>query len=68
MTGICSAHKHNDPNCKLCQVDISEILPDYDEKVKEAKAKGLYKCDCGFEYYKTVNACPLCGEVRKEDK
>jgi hypothetical protein len=43
---------------------MSDLLPDWDEKLKEAEAAGAVRCRCGFFYYRTAPACPLCNTVR----
>jgi hypothetical protein len=69
VAGVCSKHQRNDPDCDLCQTTVQELLGITDEQYAymraEAEDAGLYTCDCGFEYYKTVDACPLCRAERK---
>ncbi len=58
---ICSKHQKYDKDCKLCNTDIRELLPDFDKKLAEAKAAGEHTCEkCGFVYYLTVDYCPSC--------
>lgn len=62
VSGICSRHQGHDPECDLCAIDPREALGGerYDEKAAEAEAAGLHRCECGFEYYRTVSFCPKC--------
>jgi hypothetical protein len=64
MAKICSLHQGYELTCRLCNTDIREVFPDYDQKVAEAKAAGTHVCECGFEYYKTTDTCPLCSKKR----
>lgn len=66
MSGICSHHRHFDPNCHLCKATPHNLFPDWDEKEAEAKAAGTHDCSCGFTYYRTVDRCPKCGRRRLE--
>lgn len=67
MSGICSRHRHHESGCRLCNTEARDILPDFDRKLAEAEAAGRQKCPgCGFVYYRTVEACPLCGRPRPE--
>lgn len=63
MSGICSAHRHNDPTCAACQAHPRDIFSNWDEMVEEAKVAGLFKCVCGFDYYLTTDRCPLCNRI-----
>lgn len=70
MTGICSAHHPSlgpVEGCDLCHSTIEDLLGETTVAVMraEAEAAGKFTCDCGFEYFKTVNDCPLCGLERK---
>lgn len=61
MSGICSRHWNYDPDCRMCNTDVRELLPDYDEKVREAEEAGKVDCGaCGFTFYRTTKTCPLC--------
>lgn len=60
MPSICSRHREPQPDCHLCQTDVRDVLPDYDKMTAEAETAGRHTCECGFVYYKTVSACPLC--------
>jgi hypothetical protein len=64
MAGICSAHAHYEPGCRLCNVSIERALPGYKRKLAEAQAAGEHTCKCGFTYYKTIDVCPMCYELR----
>lgn len=70
MSGICSAHHPSlgpVEGCDLCHASIEDLFG-VDTVIQmraEAEAAGLFTCDCGFEYYKTVDACPLCAKERK---
>ncbi len=61
---ICGIHSKPEPNCPRCQTDIRDVIPDYDQKLAEAKAAGEHTCRCGFVYYKTIAFCPLCETPR----
>lgn len=64
MASICSRHQGYDPDCKMCNTHPRAIFPDWDEKVREAEEAGLTTCKkCSFEYYLTVDYCPLCGHL-----
>jgi len=70
MSGICSAHHPSlgpVEGCDLCHSTIEDLLGESTVAIMraEAEAAGLFTCDCGFEYYKTVDACPLCDKERK---
>jgi hypothetical protein len=70
MSHICSIHRDYNPNCPLCNTTIWEFCKelglDYEAMHAEAEAVGIHKCErCGFEYYKTVEECPSCGQLRK---
>lgn len=61
MAGICSAHQHKEPGCRLCATHPRDLFPDWDQKLKEAERAGLAKCrKCKFEFYRTTDACPKC--------
>lgn len=64
MANICSRHQRYEKDCKLCNSDVRDLFPDWNDKVAEAEAAGSVTCECGFEYYLTVNDCPMCGNVR----
>ena len=55
--------------CDLCVTTVQELLGQSDGEYAAMQARaedaGLFECDCGFEYYKTVDACPLCYKERK---
>lgn len=66
MAGICSKH-HPDigpvAGCDLCDVNPEDVISDYKALLERAKTAGLTRCrHCNFEFYKTVNSCPACGE------
>jgi hypothetical protein len=63
MSGICSQHRDYHPECRLCNVTLKDD-PELNEARLRAIDAGLHKCECGFEYYMTVLACPLCGKDR----
>lgn len=60
MSGICSRHQEFEPGCPLCAFDPTGH-PDFIRIEEEAKAAGTRFCFCGFEYFLTTDACPLCG-------
>ena len=63
MSGICSQHRHHEPGCRLCGKTPADIFgtESWTRKLAEAEAAGKHKCGgCGFVFYLTVNACPLC--------
>lgn len=57
---LCSAHQDPVPGCRQCEANPRDIFPDWDKKIAEAEAAGRHTCECGFVYFKTVDACPLC--------
>jgi hypothetical protein len=58
---ICSMHQQHDPSCDLCNTDIKDVLPNYDEMLAKAEEAGLTTCvNCDFEFYKTTEICPKC--------
>jgi len=61
---ICSRHQKYQADCKLCNANPRDLFPDWDKKVAEAEAAGLYTCVCGYEYYLTTDSCPFCGEQK----
>jgi len=70
MSGICSRHHPSlgpVEGCVACHSTVGDLLGEsvYAEMRARADAAGLFTCDCGFEYYKTVDACPLCDRERK---
>lgn len=68
MSGICSRHSGRTvEGCVACHSTLEDIFGDTEvaRARAEAKAAGEFTCDCGFTYYKTVNACPLCSKERK---
>lgn len=71
MAGVCSAHGGPDPveGCAACHSTVPELLgiteAEYAYMRAVAEDAGLYTCDCGFEYYMTVDSCPLCRAERK---
>lgn len=66
MAGICSAHTHKEPGCRLCAMHPRDLFPDWDEKVKDAERAGLHACrNCKFEFYRTTEMCPKCGTTAK---
>ena len=68
MSGICSAHQDNDPNCATCQATMKDLFPDWDKKVAEAIKAGRFQCICNFVYYLTTASCPLCSRVLEGKK
>lgn len=58
---ICSIHQKYNKDCKLCNISTEDI-PGWNEKVAQAKKAGTFMCECGFEYYLTIDYCPLCGK------
>tara|TARA_R110002110_G_scaffold26350_6_gene96995 strand:+ start:209 stop:406 length:198 start_codon:yes stop_codon:yes gene_type:complete len=65
MSGICSKHIDAAPGCKLCETNFSDIIPDWEKKVKQAKEAGEHTCaHCEFVYFNVVSSCPLCGESK----
>ena len=70
MSGICSVHAPQfgvAAGCAACHASLEDLLG-VSEVIRmraEAKAAGSFTCDCGFEYYKTVDSCPLCDKERK---
>jgi len=67
VAGICSKHRDYDPDCDLCEADLEDLFGRSMAAAMRAEAEeaGLYTCDCGFEYYKTVDSCPRCGALRE---
>ena len=53
--------------CAACHATIEDLFGASEVALMRAEAEeaGLFDCDCGFEYYKTVDSCPLCGKERK---
>jgi len=51
----------------MCAATMADLFgeSEYARMRAEADAAGLFTCDCGFEYYKTVDSCPLCHLERK---
>jgi uncharacterized paraquat-inducible protein A len=64
--GICSKHmRKRDPNRKLYQTDIREVIPNYDQLVSDAQAAGERTCHrCQFVHYRTTDRCPKCGSIQ----
>lgn len=68
MSGICSAHHPSlEPieGCAACHASLEDLFGVSEVAQMRAEAAGKFTCDCGFEYYKTVGACPLCEKERK---
>ena len=70
MSGICSVHPPQlgpVEGCVACHSTMGDLLGEsvYAQMRAEAEAAGLFTCDCGFEYYKTTDSCPLCEKERK---
>lgn len=53
----------------MCAATVADVLGisegEYAAISARAEAAGLFECDCGFTYYKTVDSCPLCEKKRK---
>lgn len=69
---VCSIHRTKDPDCPICKAKIWEVLNIAEDEWNAIQARaeeaGTYKClHCGFEYYKTIDLCPLCGINMGED-
>jgi hypothetical protein len=69
MANCCSQHQGYVKDCPACNAHPWDILgvpkEHWDAKVAKAEAAGIHKCEhCGFEYYKTVDCCPLCSKYR----
>jgi hypothetical protein len=62
MAGICSMHREMKDDCKLCNTDIKDLIPNIEQLREEAKKAGTALCSCGFVYYLTADTCPKCGE------
>lgn len=46
---------------------MDNVFPQYRERRLEAVSAGLHTCHaCSFVYYRTIDHCPKCGEVRVE--
>ncbi len=70
MSGICSMHHSSMgpvEGCAACHATMGDLFgeSEYARMRAEAEAAGEFTCDCGFTYYKTVDACPLCDKERK---
>lgn len=66
MAGICSMHRHREAGCNLCEAMTPEEEELYLKKAALYREQvGVYVCDCGFEYYRTVDSCPLCYKKRE---
>ncbi len=70
MAGICSMHPPQlgpVEGCAACHATLEDLFGETAVAIARAEAEeaGLCTCECGFEYYKTVDACPLCGLERK---
>jgi len=72
LAGVCSAHHPSlgvIKDCVPCNTSPQELLGlndcEWAAKKAEAEDAGLFVCDCGFEYYKTIDMCPLCRLERK---
>lgn len=70
MTGICGIHHPSQgpvEGCVACHSTIEDLFGKTEVALMraEAEAAGLFTCDCGFEYYKTTDSCPLCEKERK---
>jgi hypothetical protein len=63
VAGICSAHMGDEPveGCSACHAIPSDLFPRWGAMVVEADLAGKAICECGFEFYLTTPACPLCG-------
>lgn len=62
---ICSQHVEKEPNCAACNANVRDLFPDglYDKIIEESEAAGTTTCArCSFEYYLTVDSCPLCNK------
>lgn len=60
---LCSIHAVKQKDCGLCNISL-EDEPLFQKKKEEAELAGRHECICGFTYYKTVDACPLCNTKR----
>jgi hypothetical protein len=67
MSGVCSRHRKKVEWCRLCAASVSDLLPDFEVKLKDAESAGLHNCECGFVYYLTVDECPRCSRKRSGD-
>lgn len=73
MANICSVHHPSlgpVEGCEACNTDVMDFLRDQfggdpHKQFLDAEYAGLHKCECGFEYYNTVNFCPLCYKERQ---
>ena len=72
MAGVCSRHHPSEgviEGCVACNTGVPELLgiseAEYAYMQAEAEDAGLFECECGFEYYKTTDSCPLCSAERK---
>ena len=64
---ICSAHIEVVPGCPRCEARPQDLLPDWNEKMKE-KSLGQRDCQvCGFRYYRTISFCPKCNHPISDD-
>ncbi len=62
---ICSIHRKYNKDCKACNTHPRDLFPegDWEEMTARAEAAGTTNCKaCGFEYYLTIDYCPLCSE------
>lgn len=70
MAGICSMHHPSlgpVEGCAACHATPADLFGNAEWAAMQARAEeaGLFTCDCGFEYYKTVDSCPLCHKKRE---
>lgn len=66
MSGICSRHRENDPACSLCQKTPADIFgaERWEAMKMRAKDAGEHRClGCGFRFYLTTKACPMCSKA-----
>lgn len=65
MTGICSAHRHEEPGCRACHATPAMLFgiseEEWDKKVMEAKMTGTITCAaCKFQQYNNHPLCVMC--------
>lgn len=61
MVRVCSIHQEYDGDCRICNTDVSELIPNYKQLLAEAEKAGKHECAfCGFTFYLTTDICPKC--------